>query len=129
MKKSLKIIKKVFLIWIIYTAIGVIILPLYHKPSMQETEMIERNYNTGPQERVRSIDTIGAFQVGVHMEGYAVGMTMAFLVLSISQLLHALNQRSNTESIFSTGNGHNPHLLLSIVMSALVLMIIICGSE
>lgn len=57
MKKSLKIIKKVFLIWIIYTAIGVIILPLYHKPSMQETEMIERNYNTGPQERVRSIDT------------------------------------------------------------------------
>ena len=72
-----------------------------------------------------SAATIGAFQVGVHMEGYAVGMTMAFLVLSISQLLHALNQRSNTESIFSTGNGHNPHLLLSIVMSALVLMIII----
>lgn len=71
-----------------------------------------------------SAATIGAFQVGVHMEGYAVGMTMAFLVLSISQLLHALNQRSNTEPIFSTGNGHNPHLLLSIVMSALALMII-----
>lgn len=72
-----------------------------------------------------SAATIGAFQVGVHMGGYAVGMTMAFLVLSISQLLHALNQRSNTESIFSTGNGHNPHLLLSIVASALVLVMIL----
>ena len=72
-----------------------------------------------------SAATIGAFQVGVHMEGYAVGMTMAFLVLSISQLLHALNQRSNTESIFATGNGHNPHLLLSIVASALVLIMIL----
>lgn len=72
-----------------------------------------------------SAATIGAFQVGIHMEGYAVGMTMAFLVLSVSQLLHALNQRSNTESIFSTGNGHNPHLLLSIVASALVLIMIL----
>ncbi|MGN0491704.1 cation-translocating P-type ATPase [Ruminococcus sp.] len=72
-----------------------------------------------------SAATIGAYQVGIHMDGYAVGMTMAFLVLSISQLLHALNQRSNTESIFSTGNGHNPHLLLSIAASAIVLMIIL----
>ena len=71
-----------------------------------------------------SAATIGAFQVGIHMESYAVGMTMAFLVLSISQLLHAINQRSNTESVFSTGNGHNPHLLLSIVASALVLIIV-----
>lgn len=72
-----------------------------------------------------SAATIGAFQVGVHMGGYAVGMTMAFLVLSISQLLHALNQRSNTESIFSTGNGHNLYLLLSIAASALVLIMIL----
>lgn len=72
-----------------------------------------------------SAATIGAFQIGMHMEGYGVGMTMAFLVLSISQLLHALNQRSNTESIFSTGNGHNPHLLISIIASALVLMLIL----
>lgn len=72
-----------------------------------------------------SAATIGAYQVGIHMDGYAVGMTMAFLVLSISQLLHALNQRSNTESIFSTGNGRNPHLLLSIATSAIVLMIIL----
>lgn len=69
--------------------------------------------------------TIGAFQTGVHMAGYEVGMTMAFLVLSISQLLHALNQRSNTESIFSGGNGRNPYLFLSIVASAFVLVLIL----
>jgi len=72
-----------------------------------------------------SAATIGAFKIGIYIEGYGVGMTMAFLVLSISQLLHALNQRSNTESIFSSGNGRNPHLLLSIVASAFVLMIIL----
>ena len=71
-----------------------------------------------------SAATIGAFQVGVHMDSYEAGMTMAFLVLAISQLLHALNQRSNTESIFSTGNGHNPHLFNSIAGSALVLAVI-----
>ena len=57
MKKYLKIIKEIFLIWIIYTAIGLIILPFYHKPTIQETEMTEGNCNIGSQERVRSIDT------------------------------------------------------------------------
>lgn len=72
-----------------------------------------------------SMATIGAFHTGVGMAGYEVGMTMSFLVLSISQLLHALNQRSNTESIFSGGNGRNLYLLLSIVASALVLLLIL----
>ena len=69
--------------------------------------------------------TIGAFQLGTKSGGYATGMTMAFLVLSISQLLHALNQRSNTESIFSTGNGHNVHLFISIAASFAVLAAIL----
>ena len=59
------------------------------------------------------------------MDGYVAGMTMAFLVLAISQLLHALNQRSNTESVFSTGNGHNHYLFYSIAGSALVLAIVV----
>lgn len=71
-----------------------------------------------------SLSTIGAFQIGVRIDSYAVGMTMAFLVLAISQLLHALNQRSNTESIFSSGNGHNKHLFISIIVSALFISII-----
>ncbi|MGN0106162.1 MAG: cation-translocating P-type ATPase [Hominilimicola sp.] len=72
-----------------------------------------------------SAATIGAFKIGMNSNSYAVGMTMAFLVLSISQLLHALNQRSNTESIFSSGNGRNPYLLISIVASVLVLMLVL----
>ncbi|MGN0180437.1 MAG: cation-translocating P-type ATPase [Monoglobaceae bacterium] len=72
-----------------------------------------------------SAATIGTFKIGMNSNSYAVGMTMAFLVLSISQLLHALNQRSNTESIFSSGNGRNPYLLISIVASALVLMLVL----
>lgn len=72
-----------------------------------------------------SAATIAAFWVGVNTDSYAAGMTMAFLVLSISQLLHALNQRSNSESIFFRGNGRNPYLFISIVASALVLMLIL----
>lgn len=72
-----------------------------------------------------SAATIAAFWVGVNTDSYTAGMTMAFLVLSISQLLHALNQRSNSESIFFRGNGRNPYLFISIVASALVLMLIL----
>lgn len=72
-----------------------------------------------------SATTIAAFWVGMNTDSYAAGMTMAFLVLSISQLLHALNQRSNSESIFFRGNGRNPYLFISIVASALVLMLIL----
>lgn len=32
MKKFLKLLKRVFQLWLLYAAIGLIILPLYHKP-------------------------------------------------------------------------------------------------
>lgn len=47
------------------------------------------------------------------------------VILSISQLLHALSQRSNSESIFFRGNGQNLYLFISIVASAFVLMLIL----
>ena len=50
---------------------------------------------------------------------------MAFCVLAISQLFHALNQRSNTESIFTTGNGRNLFLFASIVLSLGILTIVL----
>lgn len=72
-----------------------------------------------------SAATICAFMTGTAIAGYEVGMTMAFLVLSISQLLHALSQRSNTESVFSGENGgNNPQLFWSILVSLLVLILI-----
>lgn len=72
-----------------------------------------------------SAATIAAFQVGCNTASYEIGMTMAFLVLTISQLLHSLNQRSNTESIFSTGNGHNPYLFGTVAASGAVLAVIL----
>ena len=77
-----------------------------------------------------SAATLGAYFIGLsydHSENHIVAMTMAFAVIALSQLLHALNQRSNTESIFSRGNGHNPMLFAmigaSLFISAAVLFI------
>lgn len=50
---------------------------------------------------------------------------MAFSVLAISQMLHAFNMRSNTESIFSTGNGHNKSLLGAFIVSFAVIFCIL----
>ena len=41
---------------------------------------------------------------------HAIAMTMTFLVLSLSQLVHAINQRSNYDSVFRPGQGHNKFL-------------------
>ena len=51
-------------------------------------------------------------------------MTMTFLVLSFSQLSHALNQRSNTDSIFKSGQGHNKFLLVALVCSAAIVLLV-----
>ena len=52
-------------------------------------------------------------------------MTMTFVVLSVSQLSHALNQRSNTESIFQPGQGHNRFLALALLASAAIVAIVV----
>ena len=72
-----------------------------------------------------AISTISAFLIGYNMDSYIVGQTMAFSVLAISQMLHAFNQRSNTDSIFSKGNGHNKYLLFALISSFLLLIIIL----
>ena len=41
---------------------------------------------------------------------HAIAMTMTFMVLSLSQLVHAINQRSNYDSVFRPGQGHNTFL-------------------
>lgn len=50
---------------------------------------------------------------------------MAFVVLAVSQLFHAFNQRSNVESIFSTGNGHNKSLFWAILVSFGIVCIVL----
>ena len=68
-----------------------------------------------------TIITLIAYQIGLHTQGHSVGQTMAFFVLAISQMLHAFNQRSNSDSIFTKGNGHNYFLLGALLLSSLIL--------
>ena len=72
-----------------------------------------------------TIATISAFLIGYNTDSYIVGQTMAFTVLAISQMLHAFNQRSNTDSIFTKGNGHNKYLFFSLLSSFVLLLIIL----
>lgn len=69
--------------------------------------------------------TLVAFKIGENITGLpAGGQTMAFLVLSFSQIFHAFNMRSN-HSLFKIGAFTNTKLngaaLISIVLVALVL--------
>lgn len=57
MKKFLKLFKRVFQLWLLYAAIGLIILPLYHKPSAYGGNIVGKVGNATGQERVLSIDT------------------------------------------------------------------------
>ena len=52
-------------------------------------------------------------------------MTMTFIVLSVSQLAHALNQRSNTDSIFKPGQGHNKFLFIALAASAAIVAVVV----
>ncbi len=72
-----------------------------------------------------TIATISAFLIGYTTDSYIVGQTMAFTVLAISQMLHAFNQRSNTDSIFTKGNGHNKYLFFALLSSFVLLLIIL----
>ncbi|MCI9312824.1 MAG: calcium-translocating P-type ATPase, PMCA-type [Erysipelotrichaceae bacterium] len=60
--------------------------------------------------------TLVAFRYGLNTS-QEMAQTMAFMVLSISQLFHALNLRSRTHSIFQVGIGKNKWLLLTILFS------------
>lgn len=72
-----------------------------------------------------TIATIFAYKIGIYTDSYEVGMTMAFLVLAISQLFHALNQRSNTDSVFTKGNGNNIYLFFAMIISTLIIAVIL----
>ena len=80
-----------------------------------------------------SAAALSAYAVGMLMSHgladaeaqHEVAMTMTFLVLSISQLSHALNQRSNYDSVFKRGQGHNPYLLGAIAASAAIIALVV----
>lgn len=73
-----------------------------------------------------TVATLGAYWYGLKTANYPVAMTMAFLVLAISQLFHALNQRSNTESVFSGQGRVNWFLFLAMLLSGAILAAVVC---
>ena len=69
--------------------------------------------------------TLVAFVIGLH-DSVMEAQTMAFVVLSFSQLFHAFNVRTKTRSIFSGGIFSNKAFLLSLLISALLILMVIC---
>lgn len=72
-----------------------------------------------------------AFGLGALSGGFAVGRTMAFTVLAVSQLVHAFNMRS-ARSLRSVSLFSNPWLLGSFLLGtaiqvAIVQMPVLCG--
>lgn len=63
--------------------------------------------------------TLVAFRYGLNTSEQ-MAQTMAFMVLSISQLFHAMNLRSRTHSIFKVGICKNKWLVLTIVCSIIL---------
>lgn len=68
-----------------------------------------------------------AYLIGTYCfaHDHVQAMTMTFIVLSVSQLAHALNQRSNTDSIFKHGQGHNPYLWGAIGVSLVIVALVV----
>ena len=56
---------------------------------------------------------------------YEDGMTMAFLVLCLSQIVHALNQHSSTLSVFSKNHPRNKYLYFAMLASFAILMFVV----
>lgn len=71
--------------------------------------------------------TLIAFQIGNHRYSDSIihAQTMAFMTMSISELVHSLNMRSPEKSIFKIGFFTNKLLITSIVLGILLQIIIL----
>ena len=68
-----------------------------------------------------------AFSVGLNIyQDIGVGRTMAFCVLSFSQLLHAFNMRSN-ESVLGRKFFKNKLLVISFVIGVVLQLVVVCS--
>ena len=65
-----------------------------------------------------------AYFIGLQ-ESYETAITMTFITLCLSQIVHAMNQHSNTISFFSKEQPKNKMLFLAMLASVLILLTII----
>ena len=66
-----------------------------------------------------------AYGIG-SMIDYKQAITMTFLVLCLSQIVHSLNQHSNIVSVFSKKHEKNKYLYIAMAISAMLLIPITC---
>jgi len=75
--------------------------------------------------------TLTAFILGLSTEGVsvpekiAIGETMAFIVLALSELVHVFNIRNNKESIFKSNPFNNGKLILAITVAATLMITVL----
>lgn len=97
-----------------------------HKPiksgSLFEKGMVKRIIFHG---MYLSFISLLAYMIGIQVD-YGQAITMTFLVLCLSQIVHSLNQHSNTISVFSKKHAKNKYLYGAMLLSALLLVPITC---
>lgn len=97
-----------------------------HKPvksgTLFERDLISRVITQGV---FVALLTMTAYWIGHLTSSHLVGQTMAFSVLAFSQILRALNQRSNSEPIWVRAEGVNPWLIVTFLASLALMLIIL----
>ena len=71
-----------------------------------------------------SMITLIAYYIG-YLDSPNEGVTMAFITLSLSQIIHSLNQHSSTISFFSKKHARNWYLYLAMFISLIVLLLLV----
>lgn len=66
--------------------------------------------------------TLSAYIIGERAAGHSYGMSLAFIVLGLSQLVHSYNMRSRN-SVFKLGMFSNKYLNGAILISALLMLL------
>ena len=71
-----------------------------------------------------SMITLIAYYIG-YLDSPNEGVTMAFITLCLSQIIHSLNQHSSTISFFSKKHARNWYLYLAMLISLIVLLMLV----
>ena len=97
-----------------------------HPPTKKGT-LFEKSmvYNITYYGALLTLLSFSAYFTGLQTS-YETAITMTFATLCLSQIVHAMNQHSNTLSFFSKDQPKNKMLFLAMLASVLMLIIIVC---
>ena len=95
--------------------------PQNKKGTLFEKSMI---YNIVYYGMLLTVLSFTAYFIGLKAN-YETAITMTFITLCLSQIIHALNQHSNTISVFSKDSQKNKMLFIAMLASTVMLIIIL----